>query len=86
MTLSERRNITRQTMDRFAGHPFAWGEYDCGTMVISHLRQFGYGDVIGEGRWSTPLGLQRWLNRHGGSGGAALDRLVDLLSTDLDPD
>ncbi|MGE4321919.1 MAG: hypothetical protein AB7E60_02695 [Sphingobium sp.] len=73
MNLVERRNATRQTMERFAGHPFAWGEYDCGTMVISHLRLFGYDEVIGPGGWSTAIGLQRWLIRHGGSGAAALD-------------
>ncbi|SEI67998.1 hypothetical protein SAMN05518849_101535 [Sphingobium sp. AP50] len=74
MNLSDRRDATRQTMERFVGPAFAWGEHDCGVMVISHLRLFGY--AIEEGGWSTPLGLQRWLSRNGGSGPAFLDGLI----------
>jgi hypothetical protein len=71
MNLADRRDAARQTLERFAGHPFTWGEYDCGVMVISHLRLLGY--EIADGGWTTPIGLQRWLTKQGGSGAACLD-------------
>lgn len=71
MMLSERREATRQTLERFAGYPFAWGEYDCGRMVIHHLRLLGY--QIDDGGWTTPMGLRRWLTKQGGTGAACLD-------------
>lgn len=74
MDLEKRRNATRQTLDRFAGQPFAWGEFDCGKMVIAHLRLMGHRPLLGPGgSWKTPIGLQRFLRRHGGSGAACID-------------
>ena len=74
MDLSKRRDATRQTVERFAGHPFAWGSFDCGKMVIAHLRLMGRRPVLGPGgSWKTAIGLQRFLRRHGGTGAACLD-------------
>ena len=69
MDLAARRDATRRTVERFAGHPFAWGQYDCGKMVIAHLRLMGRRPVLGPGgSWKTIA------RRHGGSGSACLDR------------
>jgi hypothetical protein len=42
MNLIERRDATLRTWKKFDGHPFAWGKYDCGKLVISHLREMGH--------------------------------------------
>lgn len=74
MDLAARRDATRRTVERFAGHPFAWGQYDCGKMVIAHLRMMGRRPVLGPGgSWKSAIGLTRFLRRHGGSGAACLD-------------
>ena len=74
MNILERRDATQRTMDRFVGRPFAWGKYDCGKMLISHLREMNHRPTIGVGgTWCTPLGLKRFLARKGGSGAACLD-------------
>ncbi|MAN12108.1 MAG: hypothetical protein CMN63_06805 [Sphingobium sp.] len=74
MDLAARRDATRRTVERFAGHPFAWGQYDCGKMVIAHLRLMGRRPVLGPGgSWKSAVGLARFLRRHGGSGAACLD-------------
>ena len=74
MDLAARRDATRRTVERFAGHPFAWGQYDCGKMVIAHLRMMGRRPVLGPGgSWKSAVGLARFLRRHGGSGAACLD-------------
>ena len=74
MDLAARRDATRRTVERFAGHPFAWGQYDCGKMVIAHLRLMGRRPVLGPcGSWKTMAGAHRFARRHGGSGSACLD-------------
>ena len=74
MDLAARRDATRRTLERFAGHPFAWGQYDCGKMVIAHLRLMGRRPVLGPGgSWKTMAGALRFARRHGGSGSACLD-------------
>lgn len=74
MDLFERRTATLRTLQRFTGHPFTWGKYDCGKMLISHLREMGHRPRIGPGgSWRNPVGLARFLRRHGGSGAACLD-------------
>lgn len=74
MNLEQRRQATRQTMERFAGQPFAWGTHDCGKMVIAHLRAMGHRPRIGSGgTWRTATGLARFLRRHGGTGTACID-------------
>lgn len=74
MILIERRDATLRTMERFVGPAFDWGKYDCGKMLIAHLREMGHRPRIGAGgTWKTPLGLKRFLASHGGSGAACLD-------------
>jgi hypothetical protein len=63
-----------RTWKKFDGHPFAWGKYDCGKLIISHLREMGHRPAIGaEGSWKSLQGVRRFLARHGGTGGACLD-------------
>lgn len=74
MNLNKRRDATQQTLNRFVGQPFAIGRFDCGKMVISHLRAMGRRPRIGPGgTWQSMMGLHRFLRRHGGSGAACLD-------------
>ncbi|MGW8202973.1 DUF6950 family protein [Sphingomonas bisphenolicum] len=74
MDLLKRRDATSKTVERFAGHPFAWGQYDCGKMVIAHLRLMGRRPVLGPGgSWKTMAGAHRFARRHGGTGAACLD-------------
>jgi len=70
--LPRRARITGETIDAFAPHAFAFGKYDCGKMVISHLKAMGWTISTG-GTWQTAIGLKRFLRRHGGSGAAAID-------------
>lgn len=74
MNLAARRDATRKTADRFIGHAFKWGQYDCGKMVIYHLRAMGHRPWIGpEGTWKSMPGAHRFARRHGGTGAACLD-------------
>lgn len=74
MNLQERRDATEGTANRFLGHAFAFGRYDCGKMLIAHLRNMRHRPTIGPGgTWTSALGLKRFLARHGGSGAACLD-------------
>lgn len=72
MNLAERAEITRATLDRFAGKPFAFGSCDCGLIVISHLKAMGWPIRTG-GTWKSAVALKRFLNRHGGTGAACID-------------
>lgn len=70
----ERVAATRKTMEHFAGKPLDYDKFDCGKMVIAHLRNMGHRPKIGPGgTWKSLLGLRRFLAAHGGSGAACLD-------------
>lgn len=68
----EREKLVQALLDEFAPQKFEWGKYDCGKMVIRHLKAAGYKINTG-GTWSSQIGLMRFLRRHGGSGAACLD-------------
>jgi len=68
----DRKTLTVATLDHFGPHPFEWGKFDCGKMVIHHVKAAGHAAPTG-GTWTTPRGLVRFLRRHGGSGAACLD-------------
>lgn len=72
MNLAERAEVTRSTLDRFAGKPFEFGVCDCGLLVISHLKAMGWKIRTG-GTWKSALALKRFLRRHGGTGAACID-------------
>lgn len=72
MGLVERVNAVNATIEGFAGRPFAFGDCDCGKMVIAHLKAMGWTIKTG-GTWTSTLGLKRFLRRHGGSGAACID-------------
>lgn len=72
MNLAERADITRATLERFAGRPFAFGSCDCGLIVIAHLKAMGWPIRTG-GTWKSAVALKRFLNRHGGTGAACID-------------
>lgn len=72
MNLAERRDATAKTLEAFAGKDFAFGQCDCGLMVIAHLKAMGWNIKTG-GAWKTALGLKRFLRRHGGTGSACID-------------
>lgn len=74
MNIAQRAAVTTATADRFQGPAFEIGKWDCGKMLIWHLRQMGRRPKVGPGgTWKTALGLKRWLAAHGGSGAAVLD-------------
>jgi len=72
LDLNERANVTQATLEVFSSHAFEWGKYDCGKMLIHHVRAMGHKITTG-GTWKSPVGLSRFLRRHGGSGAACLD-------------
>jgi hypothetical protein len=63
----ERRRIAVQaTADAFAGHPFAWGEFDCAKMVLFHLARLGVPiDAKAAGSWTSAQGARAALKRLG---------------------
>lgn len=70
--ITDRRNATETTLNAFVGRPFEFGKYDCGLMVIDHVKRMGHSISVGF-TWSNAVGLKRFLNRNGGSGAACLD-------------
>jgi len=72
MHLNDRSALVKATLEHFGAHPFEWGKFDCGKMVIHHVKGAGHAARTG-GSWATPVGLARFLRRHGGSGAACLD-------------
>jgi hypothetical protein len=68
----ERRDRTIITRDRYAGRDLDYFEYDCGKLVIEHLRRMDW-DIPKVGDWRSKLGLAKFIRRNGGSGGAVLD-------------
>lgn len=72
MNLAQRAEVTRATLDSFAGKPFAFGSCDCGLLVISHLKAMGWKIRTG-GTWKSATALRRFLNRNGGTGSACID-------------
>ena len=68
----DRVSITQKTLEKFVGRSFEFGKYDCGLMVVSHIKAMGWKIRTG-GTWSTAVGLQRFLRRHGGTGAACID-------------
>lgn len=69
-----RGEAAQATFDQFIGKPLRYGRFDCGKMVIAHLRRMGHRPRIGaKGTWKSLLGLRRFIESHGGSGAACLD-------------
>jgi hypothetical protein len=64
--MERRRIITQATIDKFGGHPFQWGKYDCAKMIAFHLRALGRPVAHAKaGSYSDALGAARSLKRLG---------------------
>lgn len=61
-----RRRAVQATADQFNGIPFKWGSFDCGIMVLSHMRRIGNPlPVDGLGEWKSAIGAKRAVKRLG---------------------
>lgn len=64
--LERRRRATQATIDRFDGHPFEWGKFDCAKMVAHQLRGLRRPIPYAKaGRYADALGAARALKRLG---------------------
>ena len=64
--LERRRLATQATVDKFGGHPFEWGRYDCAKMLAFQLR--GLRRPIAHakaGSYSSAVGASRAIRRMG---------------------
>lgn len=71
---AKRQKVTQATIDKFAGHPFEWGKYDCAKMLAFHLRMLGRPVAHAKaGSYSDALGAARSIKRLG------YDNMGDLM-------
>lgn len=64
--LEIRRAATQATVDRFGGHAFEWGKWDCAKMVAFQLRGLGRPEAHAKaGSYADALGAKRALRRLG---------------------
>ncbi len=73
-----RRDVTQQTLDRFRGIPFVWGDSDCVTVAREHLVNAGYDALPEPPEYDNLFGARRALDQMGwGSIEAMLDSVLE---------
>ncbi|MDZ7824497.1 MAG: hypothetical protein U5K75_11005 [Ahrensia sp.] len=66
INLTDRRDATQATVDKWLNQPFSWGAADCAKMTLDHLRNMGHRPKIAKaGAWKTAASASAAVRRMG---------------------